>query len=175
MAAVALWSAGCTTGNRHEPSDRAGGASPRIGVYDSRAVAVAFAGSRPFTAWLAALRGEHDKAKAAADRERMSELDAEAQARQKLMHKQAFSTAPVDDILAHISDRLPAIRDKAGVTLLLSKWDRKALAEHPGAELVDVTALLIDALDPNERQRKHAVDIQKHAPISLKEAGEIED
>jgi len=86
----------------------------RIGVYDSRMVA--FAGSAPFGKWMTALRAEHDKARAAGDDTRVAELVAEADNRRKLMHKQGFSTAPVDDILKHITDRMSAIKAKASGT-----------------------------------------------------------
>lgn len=147
----------------------------RIGVYDSRAVAVAFAGSAPFAKWMSALRTEHDKANAAGDDKRVAELKAEAASRQKLMHMQGFSTAPVDDVLEHIKDALPAIKDKAGVSALVSKWDADSLAKHASAEHVDVTMALVDALNPNDRQRKSAIEVQKHKPIPLKDAENLED
>jgi len=147
----------------------------RIGVYDSRAIAVAFAGSEVFNKWMSALREEHEKAKAAGDQKRVAELEAEVAERQKSMHKQGFSTAPVDNILEQIKDRLPAIRQGAGVGVLVSKWDKDTLAKHSSAERVDVTMELIDAFNPNERQRKSAIEIQKHKPIPLNQAESIRD
>ena len=87
----------------------------KIGIYDSRAVAVAFAGSDAHKRSLAPLREEHKKALAAGDSKRVKELEAEGKARQKRAHQQAFSIAPVDDILEHIKDRLPDIKKKAGL------------------------------------------------------------
>lgn len=147
----------------------------RIGVYDSRAIAVAFAGSEAFNKWMSGLKAEHQKAKATGNQKRVAELEAEGAERQKLMHKQGFSTAPVENILEQIKDRLPAIKQKAGVGLLVSKWDKDALAKHPSAESVDVTMELIDAFNPNERQRKSAIEIQKHKPIPLNQAEHIKD
>jgi hypothetical protein len=47
---------------------------------------------------------------------------------------------------------------------------------HQGAlQTEDVTTKLVDAFQPSERQRKAAIDIQKHKPIPLEEAGRIED
>ena len=40
---------------------------------------------------------------------------------------QGFSTAPVTNILEQIKDKLPAINNKAGVSVLLSKWDQEGL------------------------------------------------
>jgi len=147
----------------------------RVGVYDSRAIPIAFAGSPTYKQWRSGLDAEYQKAKAEGNQKRVEEMEAEGAARQKLMHKQGFSTAPVDNILEHIKDRLPAVKQKAGVSVLVSKWDKKTLAKYPSAELVDVTPELIDAFDPNERQRKSAIAIQKHKPISLKQAENIKD
>ena len=55
---------------------------------------------------------EYKKAKAKGNSKRVEELKAWGEVQQVLLHKQAFSTAPVDDILAHISDQLPAIKMK---------------------------------------------------------------
>jgi hypothetical protein len=152
---------------------------PRVGVYDSRAVAVAFVGSDVWNATegkrLAALRAEYDKAKAEGDTKRMAELDAKGRAWQALMHRQGFSTAPVDDILAHIQDRLPGIAEEAGVEAIVSRWDEEALARHAEGERVDVTMALVDALKPTDRQRRAAIEIQRHAPIPLDKAGQIDD
>ena len=59
--------------------------------------------------------------------------------------------------------------------VLVSKWDKDTLAKHPFAERVDVTMQMIDAISPNERQRKSAIEIQKHKPISLNQAENIRD
>jgi hypothetical protein len=156
-------------------AEEGGAARIRIGTYDSRSVAVAFAGSAPFNEWMAGLKTDHEKAKAAGDTERVAALEKEAQARQRLMHQQGFSTAPVEDILATIKDKLPAIRAKAGVEALVSKWDKAGLAKYRDAEQADVTMALIEAFNPSERQRKSAIDIQKHKPISLEQARNIDD
>ena len=124
---------------------------------------------------MADLKAEHAKAKAEGDQKRIAELEAEGAARQKLMHTQGFSTAPVDNILEQIKDSLPAIKKKTGVTVLVSKWDKDTLAKHPSAEMVDVTMALVDAFNPSERQRTSAIEIQKHDPIPLEQVEKIKD
>ncbi len=147
----------------------------RIGTYDSRAVAVAFVGSEAFRKRMDDLKAEYDKAKAAGDRSRVAQLEAQGRAGQRLRHKQGFSTAPIHDILHHIEDKLPEIEKKAGVVALVSKWDKEELAKHKDAELVDVTMALVDVFEPNDRQRRSAIGIQKSDPISLEQAENIED
>lgn len=121
------------------------------------------------------LFAEHQKAKANGDTKRVKELEAEGKARQKRAHTQGFSTAPVDDLLEHIKDQLPEIKTRAGVSVLISKWDKQELAKHPSAQQVDVTLALVDAFKPSEKQRKSAIQIQQHKPISIREAERIED
>jgi hypothetical protein len=147
----------------------------RIGVYDSRSIAVTWPGTESFDQSMRSFLTEYQKAKAAGDQTRVAELEAEAEAQQQLLHKQAFSTAPVDDILAHIEDSLPGIKESAGVSMLVSKWDKETLAKYPSAELVDVTMMLVDAFQPTELQRQRAVEIQETEPISLEEAEKIKD
>lgn len=143
----------------------------RIGTYDSRAIAVAFVGSEAYKKTggklLASKMEEHKRAKEEGDQKKVEEIEAWGKAQQELLHKQGLSTASVDDILAHISDQLPGIKKQADVELLVSKWDEKTLGEHKAAERVDVTMRLIEAFKPNEKQKKSAIEIQKHEPVPL--------
>jgi hypothetical protein len=154
---------------------KAENAVDRIGVYDSRSIAVAWAGTEPYNNLMKSLQAEWQQAKAAGDQKKVEEVEAEAEAQQRLLHMQAFSTAPVDDILAHIEDSLAEIKKEAGVTMLVSKWDTETLAQYPSAEQIDVTMMLVDALHPNERQRQTAITIQESEPIPLDQAEQIKD
>ena len=153
--------------------DMAPKSQERIGVYDSRSIAVAFAGSAAHEKQLQQLIAEHKKAKEAGELDKVAKLEAEGNALQEKLHKQGFSTAPVGDLLCCISNALPEIQKSAGVTTIISKWDEAELKKHAGAATVDVTLKLVDAFLPNERQRKSAIEIQKHKPISLEQAEKI--
>ena len=169
LPTILLVIAGATTGLAG-PGAGDDESTPRIGVYDSRAVAVAFTGSQVYEETrgkaLRAMMAEHRKAEATGDKETMRELEAEGERQQQRAHRQGFGTAPVDDILKLIEDKLPAIRKEAKVSALFSRWDDEALARYPNAERIDVTLPLIDAFQPNERQRKSALEIRNHAPVS---------
>jgi len=167
LLTVILVLAGCQSSSQKQP-DCTGA---RIGTYDSRAVAVAFVGSEVYknTAGkkMNEMMAEYKKAESEDDKQKLAELKARGEAKQALLHKQGFSTAPVDDILEHISDRLPEIKKQVGVDVLVSKWDAQTLAEHKSAEQVDVTMLLVEVFQPNEKQKRSAIEIQKHDPVSL--------
>jgi len=166
---VSLAASGCAS----KPAEPAKSPTEKIGVYDSRAVAIAWVGTEAFNQSMDALRKESEKAKATGDRERAAALEKEGAAMQQRLHTQGFSTAPVDDILAHFQDQLAQIRVATGAAALVSKWDEAALAKHAGAEQLDVTEKLVDALHPNDRQRKSALEIVKSKPIPLAQAEKL--
>jgi hypothetical protein len=173
---LSLWAASALPA---EPPAKPAEAKVRVGVYDSRAVAVAFVGS---DAWrtstgkeLAGKKAEYDKAKAEGNHKRVAELEAWGKAQQVRLHQQGFSTAPVDDILKHIKDKIPEIAKSAGVGPIVSKWDAETLAKYKSAEQVDITTALVDAFHPTKERRQVALDIQKHKPISVKEAENLKD
>jgi hypothetical protein len=166
MVCLALWAVSA-------PAEE-GAAKPagvRVGIYDSRAIAVAFVGSEVWKTstgrQLAAIKTEYDEAKAQGNQQRVKELEAEGKARQALLHNQGFGTTPVDDILKHIGDKMPEITKAAGVGPIASKWDKAALAKYESAEKVDITMALVNAFHPTDRQLKFAIDIQKRPPVGV--------
>ena len=140
----------------------------RIGIYDSRAVAVAYGGSSFQKAKMSDLVRQQKEAKAAGDKKAIARIEAEGRAWQAQLHKQGFGTAAVDDLLKHIPNELPKIQADTGVTQLISKWNEPELRKHASAEQIDVTMKLVDAFHPSERQRNYAIEIQKKKPAKLK-------
>jgi hypothetical protein len=141
----------------------------RIGVYDSRAVAVAYVGSTRQVQKMKDLTAECKKAREAGDTNKVSRLEAEGKAWQSNLNQQGFGTAPVDDLLVDVASDLPGIQEAAGVTTLISKWNKANLDKHPHAVRVDVTMRLVDAFQPNPTQRQRALEIQKTRPAKIKE------
>lgn len=141
------------------------GPKVRLGIYDSRAVAIAFAHSE----WngIDAKMAEMEKAKAAGDTKKIEELEEWGPAQQARLHRQGFSTAPVDDILEHIKDNLPQIAKDVNVIALVSKWDKKTLKRYKSAELIDVTDLIAAQFNPNEKILRTIEQIKKKKPIPL--------
>ncbi len=137
----------------------------RVGIYDSRAVVIAFAHSE-FNG-IDAKMAEMEKAKAAGDTKKIAELQTWGPAHQAKLHRQGFSTASVDDILEHIKDNLPQIAKDANVIVLVSKWDKKTLKRYKSAELIDVTDLITAQFKPNEKVLKTIEQIKKKKPIAL--------
>ena len=147
--------------------DKNGQSGMRIGIYDSRAVAVAFAHSEWNEERLNAKMTEMEEAKAAGDTEKIKELDKWGNAQQAKLHRQGFSTAPVDDILEYIKDSLPQIAADANVVALVSKWDKKAIKPYKSVEQIDVTDRIVAEFDPDEKRLKMIEQLKEKKPIQL--------
>jgi hypothetical protein len=141
----------------------------RIGVYDSRAVAIAYANSTEFQEMVKAARADYQKAQAAKDEKRMKEIDNRMNLQQRWLHEQGFSTASVAGIVAKVKGALPGVAKKAGVQAIVSKWE--LTYQDPGVALVDVTedlAVLFHARENGQEWRK----ILKHPPVPMEEVGD---
>ncbi len=141
----------------------------RIGVYDSRAVAAAYANSTEFQETLKAVRADYEKAKAVKDEKRMKQISSRMKLQQQRLHEQVFSTGSVAGIVARVKGALPAMANKARVQAIVSKWELNY--QGPEVEVVDVTedlALLFHASDNGQKWR----GILKHAPVPMDEVGD---
>lgn len=147
----------------------------KIGIYDSRAVAVAFAGSAIHEKQLKGLNEEIKKAKDSKNTKVAANLENIGKSMQKKMHKQAFSTEPVNDLFFYIPNVLPEIQKAEGFEAIISKWDSENMSKYADADKVDITMKLVDAFKPNEKQRKSAIEIQKSKPLTPEQAEKIKD
>lgn len=139
----------------------------RVGTFDSRAIAIAYAASAHNEAFLKELRDRHEKAKAAGDEEAVERIAEEARARQRRFHRMGFGTESVLELLAAVKDAIPAVAEKAEVDLIVSKWE--LVHRSGGAELVDVTLPLVNLFDPSEKTLGHVREIAEHPPVSREE------
>jgi len=145
----------------------------RIGVYDSRVVAYAHFWTEGHMRKIKEMANAAKEAKDNGQTERCKELSANLKKEQEQSHLQVFSTAPVDDVLAEMKDRVASIEKEAGVSRLVSKWDEKALKGYKPAQRVEVTDLLLREFKLNEKQLKVVADMRKQEPLPLKKAQEL--
>lgn len=139
----------------------------RVGVYDSRAVAVAYANSAKFRESLKATRAEYDKAKAAHDEKQMKALASRMKLQQRRLHEQGFSTGSVASIIGKIKDALPGVAKKARVQAIVSKWELNF--QSPEVEVVDVTDELTALFDVSDKGRAWLKEVQTKPPVPLEE------
>ena len=154
----------CTiTGAQHlEEGDS--GSRVHIGIFDSRAVAMAYYRSEAFNLQMKERRAEYEAAKSAGNDKRIQEMEVEGTALQEQMHKQGFSAWPVNNILDTIKEELPMIAEQANVEVIVSKWN--IAYQRSGVEFRDITALVVRAFKPDKKTLKMIEEIQKQDPVS---------
>ena len=132
----------------------------RVGVYDSRAIALAY--------WTGERIDEHITplcqgiANASGDEQREKELRRKLLAHRWLRAKQTLCAAPVDDVLEHIKKELPNLKRLARIQAIISKWDKKALSRHKTTELVDITLLLVAEFGPPKERLQDIWGLPEH-------------
>ena len=113
-------------------------------------------------------------AKQSGDTNKFKAFDTSLSNEQAKVHRQVFSTAPVDDALAAIKNEISAIQKQVSVTVLVSKWDNAALKQYEKAEKVDVTDKLVRSfISPTEKQLKNIEVLLKGEPMSLEKCNEM--
>jgi hypothetical protein len=138
-------------------------AALRVGVYDTRAVCVAGRNSRAFASAIDDLRHQLKDAQAAHDTARAEQVKQRGATLQTVRHLQAFSNAPVDDILADIKPQLPAIAVETDVDLIVARCD----FQSPDVELVDVTDQLVQAFHPDAQTLQAVAQVRKAKPMAM--------
>jgi hypothetical protein len=145
-------------------------AEARVGVYDSRILSFAHFWSEPARTERDALIASAKAAKAAGDTAKFKPLEQQIVAHQNRSHLQVFSTAPADEALAALKEKLPAIQKELGVGRLVSKWDEAALKGIPAANRVDATDRLAREFAPDEKRQKTIEQMKNAKPLPLDEA-----
>ncbi len=165
-AAVALLGSFCAAiaGAADKPD------AERIGIYDSRAVAYAHFWSGPERQSRDAMIADGKAAKVAGDTVKLRALSEQIAAAQKRSHLQVFSTAPADEAMVALKDKLPAIQRELGVARLVSKWDEAALKGVAESRRVEATDRLVREFALEEKQQKTLAELRKAKPMPLAEA-----
>jgi hypothetical protein len=149
----------------------------RLGVFDSRAVAVAYAhskiGQEKIGQQIKELKTDLDAAEAAGDKAKADEIRAEGKAGQERMHQQGFGTASVKKYLDAVKDEIPLVAKDAGVEVIVSKWD--VTYQKPTVESVDVTDEIVKLFEPNERVLKIVQEMKKVPPMDEDDVRKIKD
>jgi hypothetical protein len=169
LAAVAILSTGRWTPNAARADAPAAPKKVRIGVYDPRAIALAYGRSPMFSRKLAEKKKEMDDAKLAKDQNKIDDLKAWGQDQQVRFHFQAFSGTAVDDILAEVKDQLPQVAAADDVQGIGPRPDYTS----DDVEIVDVTADLVNLWHPDAKTLDIISGIEKTTPVSLQDVAKM--
>jgi hypothetical protein len=166
LAAVLTAATGfCLVGLQPTAAQTAGPPKLRIGTYDARAVAMAYAHSKMNQTQLQEKVQALKEAEAKGDAKRVKELKAWGEAHQWLLHMQGFAGAPVEGILEKVKGQLAATAKAAGVHVIA----RKADFTDDQVEVVDVTDHLVKLFDPSEETLKKIRELRQRPAMDMAE------
>lgn len=126
----------------------------RVGVFHYPSIVVAYYRSELWLGQVRERREAMEAARRAGDRRKAAELDRWGRESQRLAHRQLAGKAPIDNIWEALQPLLPEAAARAGV-------GRIVLEPPPGAESVDVTPHLLDALEADADTRKIADELRR--------------
>lgn len=141
----------------------------RVGVYDSRAIAIAWATSK-YNPTLQKRR-ELEAARKAGDLGKVKELEAWGPAQQRLLHFQGFGRVPVGDLLLPVKDGVSRVARDNRLAAITMQCDHVA----PNVEVVDVTDALVELFHPTERTRQTIRSMRNVKPVGLLELADMKD
>ncbi len=136
----------------------------RVGVYDSRAVGLAYGQCGEFKAKIDKMKADYAAAEAAGDSALVKELGERGPWLQERMHMQVFSNLPIGDILEGREEMIARVAESTGVDIIVPSvaW----MGE--GVEIVDVTKAFAMAFGIDEEAAKEMVREVKNAePVQL--------
>ena len=153
---------GCKKTDNTTSPEEAVAEKPVMGVYDSRALALAY--------WQQNVAGKLRM-------HRHEDLGLEAIDLGVLMHQQVFSHHEPAQALKYIADKLPEVMKQAGFDVLVSKWDKEELAKYNAAgsgwddnfaaknpNVVDVTVRIVQIINPAMTQEEYDKGFGKSKP-----------
>ncbi len=140
-----------------------------IGVFDSRAIALAYGRSSRPDCMLAKVKAVHEQHAAAEqnqDTALMESLEQEAGALQEEIHNQVFGGAPIPDILGMLDQtEVQKIAHSSGVVCIVTD----PLFLDPGLSTVDVSLQLCELFEPDAQTVQMIQDLMATDPVPLSE------
>ncbi len=128
-------------------------APERVGVFHTPSIVVAYYRSELWLGQVRQRREELEAAKRAGDRRKVAELEKWGREAQRRAHRQLAGKAPIQNVWEALQPFLGEAASRAGV-------ERVVLAAPPGAETVDVTPHLLDALQADDATRTIVVQLR---------------
>ena len=142
-------------------------AKVRVGTYDPRAIAVAYAASK-FNPVSEKMK-EYEAAKKAGDQAKTAELEAWGKNHQRILHFQGFGHVPVNDLLEHVKEGVARLAEERGLSIIAMECDHVAA----DVDVVDVTDDLVELFEPTERSREMVGKVRQAQPVSLLELADL--
>ena len=145
----------------------------RIGVFDSRAVVLAYFNSKfsDIRQIFHSLDSLLQEAKSKGDTTAISKIEREGTLRQAMLHDQGFGTGSINNITETIKDKLAKLANDENLSAVVSKWE--IAFSNKDVELIDITEKIVNFFEPTEQVKTGVKEIMQLEPV--KDAYLIED
>ena len=135
----------------------------RIGVYDSRMIAVWHFNSSEYQKEMQDMRTSYDKAKQDKDYDKIKELEEKGPLTQRILHDKGFGRGSTATIIEKKRDELETLVKNENLVAVVSKWELNY--SNPDIEIVDVTLNLLGILKAPEHLIKMYDEMKKQPPV----------
>jgi hypothetical protein len=146
-------------------------AKEKIGVFDSRAVAIWNFNTDEFRKEMKDVSTKYEEAKKKKDTAEMKRFETRMPLMQRVLHDKGFGRGSVAEILEKNQAKLKTLAKSEKLIAIVSKWE--LLFTEDNYEVVDITVPLLKALGANDNTIKMYDEMKKQEPI--KDAFYIED
>ncbi|MCL5992494.1 MAG: hypothetical protein M1419_10415 [Bacteroidetes bacterium] len=143
----------------------------RIGVYDSRVIAICWFQSNEGQKDMMSLREEYNTAQAKGDTVTAKKLSEKGQLTQRILHDKGFGRGSVAEIIEKKLNELKELAKKEKLMAICSKWELNF--SSPDVELVDITMNVLDMFKASDKVKKMVEEMKGIEPI--KDAFFLED
>ncbi|MFC1651096.1 hypothetical protein ACFL2X_05955 [Candidatus Latescibacterota bacterium] len=121
------------TAGAQQSQEKTSGSHVRVGIFDSRVIALVYwqgEGMEKTKDFQMKLMPEFKKAKEEGNDSLVKELESKMISFHNIQNGQVFSYQKPVDALEFIGDKLLDVMEKAGVDVIVSKWDKESLEEY---------------------------------------------
>ncbi|MBI5325724.1 MAG: hypothetical protein HZB41_10730 [Ignavibacteriae bacterium] len=143
----------------------------RIGVYDSRVIAICWFQSEEGQKNMKSLMDEFKTAKSKGDTVQAKKLEEKGQLTQRILHDKGFGRGSVAEIIENKLNELKELAKKEKLMAICSKWELNF--SSPDVEVVDITMNVLDMFNATDKVKKMVEEMKGIEPI--KDAFFLED
>ena len=116
-------------------------AKQKIGVFDSRIIAINYYNTESFQKEMQTMFAEYNTAKEKKDSAEIKKFEERGPLLQRVLHDKGFGRGSVAEIMEKKSDELKAFAKKQNLSAIVSKWE--LVCSSDDVEVVDITILLL--------------------------------
>ena len=138
----------------------------RVGVYDSRAVAILYYQGSEFRTEIKSMHKQLKEAKEKKDSATIKMLEEKGSLMQKIAHDKGFGRGSVIEIIEkyeNFKEMAKLLAEKENLSLILSKWELNYSADN--VLTVDITEQLLKALGASQKLLKMIDQMKDKPPI----------